>query len=67
MQRIPIDEIVFCHTHKQLHLSHVTVVDSDSMTRADFTRTSVTDPSVTRQSNSMPTTYLLGALKEVFF
>jgi hypothetical protein len=30
MQRIPIDEIVFCHTHKQFHLFHVTVVDPDS-------------------------------------
>ena len=33
MQRIPIDEIVFCHTHKQFHqilLSHVTVADPDS-------------------------------------
>ena len=24
---IPIDEIVFCHTHKQFHLSHVAVAD----------------------------------------
>ena len=30
MQRIQIDEIVFCHTHKQFHLSHVTVADPDS-------------------------------------
>jgi hypothetical protein len=30
MQHIPIDEIVFCHTHKQFHLSHVTVADPDS-------------------------------------
>ena len=27
---IPIDEIVFCHTHKQFHLSHVAVADPDS-------------------------------------
>ena len=30
MQHIQNDEIVFCHTHKQLHLSHVTVADPDS-------------------------------------
>ena len=30
MQRIPIVENVFCHTHKQFHLSHVTVADPDS-------------------------------------
>ena len=30
MQRIPIDETVFCHTHKQFHLSRVTVADPDS-------------------------------------
>jgi hypothetical protein len=33
MQRIPIVEIDFCHTDKQLHrmlLSHVTVADPDS-------------------------------------
>ena len=30
MQRIPIDEIVFCHTHKQFNLSHVTVADPDN-------------------------------------
>ena len=30
MKRIPIDEIVFCHTHKQFNLSHVTVSDPDS-------------------------------------
>ena len=29
MQRIPIDEIVFRHTHKQFHLSHVTVAGPD--------------------------------------
>ena len=29
MQRITIDEIVFCHTQKQFHLSHVTVADPD--------------------------------------
>ena len=58
MQRVPIDEIAFCHTHKQFHISHVTV--------ADFTRTTVTDPSVTRQSNSIPTNFFLSAPKEVF-
>ena len=30
MQRIPIVENVFCHTHKQFHLSHVTVSNPDS-------------------------------------
>ena len=30
MQRIPIDEIVFCRTNKQFHVTHVTVVDPDS-------------------------------------
>ena len=30
MQRIPIVENVFCHTHKQFHLSHVSVTDPDS-------------------------------------
>ena len=30
MQRIPIVENVFCHTHKQFHLSHVKVADPDS-------------------------------------
>ena len=40
MQRITIDEIVFCHIHKQFHLSHVMVVDQIAVTRADFTRTS---------------------------
>ena len=30
MQRLLIDEIVFCHTHKQFHLSHVTAADPDS-------------------------------------
>ena len=36
------------------------------MTRADFTRTSVIDPSITGQSNSIPTNFLLIAPKEVF-
>ena len=31
MQRITMDEIVFCHTHKQFHLSHVTVADPESI------------------------------------
>ena len=30
MQRISVDEIVFCHADKQFHLSHVTVADPDS-------------------------------------
>ena len=30
LQRLPIDEIVFCHTHKQFHLSDVTVANQDS-------------------------------------
>ena len=34
--------------------------------RADFTQTSVTDPIVTGQSNSIPTKLLLSAPKEVF-
>ena len=59
MQRIPIDEIVFCHTHKQFHLSHVMV--ADPVTRDDFTRTSVTC-----QSNSNPTKCLISVPKEVF-
>ena len=67
MQRIPIVENVFCHTHKQLRLSHVTVADPVAVTRADFTRTSVTLPSDTGQSNySIPTEFLLSAPKEVF-
>ena len=30
MQRIPNDEIVFCHDHKQFHISRLTVADPDS-------------------------------------
>ena len=60
MQRIPIDEIVFCHTHKQFHLSHVTVADPD---RSDSSRLY---SNVTGQSNSIPTKVLLRAPKEVF-
>ena len=37
-----------------------------AVTRADFTRTSVTDPSVTDQSKSMLTQFLLSASKDVF-
>ena len=51
---------------QQFYLSHVTVTDPDAVTRADFTRTSVTVPSVTRQSNSILTKFLLGAPKEIF-
>ena len=36
------------------------------MTRADFFRTRVTDPSITRESNSIPTKFFLSAPKEVF-
>ena len=36
-----------------------------AVTRADFTRTSATDPSVSRQSNSIPTKFLLSVSKEV--
>ena len=36
------------------------------MTRADFTRTSVTDPSATLEYNSKPTKFLLSVAKEVF-
>ena len=64
MQRIPIIEIVFCHTHKQFHLSHVTLADPDSSNSCDFTRTSVTEPSVSSQSNSKPTKVLLSARKK---
>ena len=35
MQHITIDEIAFCHTHKQFNLSHVTAADSD---RSDSSR-----------------------------
>ena len=66
MQRIPIDEIVFCHTHKLFYLSHVTVAIQIAVTRANFTRTSVTDQSITRQSNLVPTKFLLNASEEVF-
>ena len=36
-----------------------------AVTQADFTRTSVTDPSVTGQSNLIPTKFLLSVPKEV--
>ena len=58
MQRIPVVENVFCHTHKQFHLSHVTVADPDS---SDSSRTSVAG-----QSNSILTKFLLCGPKEVF-
>ena len=57
MQRTPIVENVFRHTHGQFHLSYVTI----AVTRADFTRTSVTG-----QSNLIPTKFLISARKEVF-
>ena len=68
MQRLPIAENIFCHTHKQFHrmlLSQWLVIQM-AVTRADFARTSVTDPSVTRESNSIPTQFLPSAPKEVF-
>ena len=67
MQRIPIVENVFCHTHKQFHrilLSHVTVADPDS---SDSSRLYPnTEPRVTSKSNSIPTKVLLSTHKEVF-
>ena len=51
MQRIPIVENVFCHTHKHL-------ADPDS---SDSSRLYPNE-----QSNSMPTNFLLSATKEVF-
>ena len=63
MQRIPVVENVFCHTHKEFHrmlLSHLTVADPDS------SESSRLYPSVTRHSNSIATKFLLSAPKEVF-
>ena len=65
MQRIPIDEIVFCRSHKQFQLMQRSPIEI-AVTRADFTRTRVIDPSVTRESNSISTKFLLSAPKEVF-
>ena len=61
MQRIPIVENVLIL--KQFHLSHVTVAYPDS---SESRRTSVTDPSVNGQSNSIPTKCLLSVPKDVF-
>ena len=66
MQRMTIDEIVFCHTHKNFHPSHVTFVDPDSSDSNRLYPKSVTDPSVVRQSNSIPTKFMLSTPKEVF-
>ena len=69
MQRLPIDEIVFDHTDKQFHrmlLSHVTFADPDSSDSSRLYANECYNPSVTRQSNSKPTTFLLSAPKEVF-
>ena len=30
LQRIPVVQNVFCHTHKQFQLSHVTIADPDN-------------------------------------
>ena len=66
MQRIPIVENVFCHTHKQFHLSHVTAADSDSSDSSRLYPNERYRPEHTGQSNSIPTKFLLSALKEVF-
>ena len=70
MQRIPIVENIFCHTLKQFNrivLSHVTVTDPDSSdsSRLYPNERQATDPSVTCQSNSIPTKFLLSASKEI--
>ena len=65
MQLISIDEIVFCHTHKQFHLSRVEVADPDS---SDLSRLYPNErySSERYASNSIPTKCLLSAPKEVF-
>ena len=62
MQRILI---IFCH-NQQFHLSHVTVADPDSSYSNRLYPNEFTDTSVTRQSNSTTTKFLLSAPKEVF-
>ena len=59
MQRIPIVENVFCHTHKQFHLSHVTVADPDS---SDSSRLYPNE----HHYNSILAKFLLSVPKEVF-
>ena len=54
MQPTQITENVSCHTHEQFQIQI-------AVTRADFTRTSVTP-----QSNTTPTIFLLSAPEEVF-
>ena len=66
MQRIPINEIVFCHTHKQFHPSHVTVADPDSSDSSRLYPNERYSSGVTRQSNSILIKFLLSAPKEVF-
>ena len=66
MQRIPIVENVFVILiNNFIYLMYLLPIQI-AVTRADFTRTSVTDPSVTRHSNSIPTKFLLSAFKELF-
>ena len=65
MQLITIVENFFIiHINNFIYLMYRLLIQI-AVTRANFTRTSVTDPSVTRHSNSMPTKVLLGAPKEV--
>ena len=59
-------EIVFCHTHKQFHLSHITVADPDSSDSNRLYPNEITVPSVMRQSNSITVKCLISAPKEVF-
>ena len=54
-----------------INKSHVTVVDPDSSDSSrlypnECYRSELTDPSVTSQSNSIPTKFLLSAPKEVY-
>ena len=62
-----IVENVFCHNNfiECCYLMQLSLIQI-AVTRADFTRTSVTDPSVTTQCNSISTKFLLSAPKEVF-
>ena len=61
MQRIPIVENVVCHTHKQFHLSHVTVADPDS---SDSSRLHPNERYWSLKLNTHK--FLLSAPKEVF-
>ena len=66
MQRIPIDEFFLCDIDKHFHLFHVTVADPDSGDSSRLYPNERYSPSVTPQSNSMPTKFLLSAPNEVF-